>query len=98
MLRITAEVYPFGDKKRAKQVAQINIANMGLDENRNTKYLYSIQEPRDLDGNTIDIKGMTSFARQANIVGFLRELMQHLDSGMAVCEDDERIIKKMREL
>ena len=70
MLRITAEVYPYGDKKRAKQVAQINIANMGLDENRNTKYLYSIQEPRDLDGNTIDIKGMASFDRQANIVGF----------------------------
>lgn len=96
MLRITAEVFPFGNKNEAFKVAQIDIANEGMDTEGLTKYLYSIQEPKTLNGESIDISGTIKFKRQASVMGFLRKFTLSIDSGRDLNEEELELVEKMR--
>lgn len=96
MLRITAEVFPYGNKDKAFKVAQIDIANEGMDEKGLTKYLYSIQEPKTLNGESIDVSGTVKFKRQASVMGFLQKLILSIHSGRDLSKEELDLIKEMR--
>ena len=96
MIRITIELFPFGDKSEAKELAQFNIANIGKDAHGLTKYLYSIQEPEPLQGDPIDISGIVKFKRQASTLSFLRKLLVTGDSGRELSDDELKMVEKMK--
>jgi len=97
MLRITAEIFPYGNRDEAFKVAQIDIANEGMDAEGITKYLYSVQEPKTLNGESIDVSGTVKFKRQASVMGFLRKFVLSIDSGRDLSEEELDLVKGMRD-
>jgi len=96
MLRITAEIFPYGNQNEAFKVAQIDIANEGMDSEGLTEYLYSVQEPKTLNSKSIDVSGIVKFKRQASVMGFLRKLVLNIDSGRDLSEEELEFVKEMR--
>jgi len=90
------QFYPYGNKHEGFKVAQIDIANEGMDAEGLTEYLYSVQEPKTLNGESIDVSGTVKFKRQASVMGFLRKFVSSIDSGRNPSEEELALVKEMR--
>ncbi len=100
MLTMSVELWPFGDKSRAKRLVTINIANLGMGVHGGYDYAWTIDEPAPLVGEPIKSQGiLLGYDRNASCVEMLAAVMKDYELPYAVdfTEEDKATFQRLRD-